>query len=455
MPAETTVHPERLAALAAEEQRTYAARTPRSRALLARGAAVMPGGVPMAWMRGLFRHDPVVPLRGDGAYFTDVDGNTYCDFNLADLSQTAGHGQAEIAAAIAEQGHRGTQFLLPNEAAIVVSEALREMFGLPFWQYTLSASGANAEAIRLARLATGRDMLLLLDGKYHGHIDDTLVKPGPHGAVAEVKGLRDDAGARAAIVPFNDLEAIEAVLRGGQVALLLMEPALTNCSLVLPDPGYLGGVRRLCDQYGTLLCFDETHTMQLRYGGFTREAAVTPDILTTGKGLGSGIPLGAYGLTAPLARVVEDNLDVDIAEVRGLGTGGTLYGNPLSLVAAATMLRHVLTPDGFARIAALGAMLADGIDDICARHGLPWRAFRCGPRSGFCAAPTAPRNAAEAIAALDPELVDTRRLFLANRGIWDAVISAGPQVGFAHRPVDVSAYLTAAEEFVDRVTVTI
>jgi len=447
----TSIDRRRLADVATREAALFSERTSRSRDWLIRSRQSMPNGVPMAWMQGLYRHIPPVASRGQGSWFEDLDGNRYIDFNLCDLSLTVGYNNALIGEALRKQLALGTQFLLPTTPAVAASEGLTKVFGLPFWQFTLSASGANAEAIRLARLATGRERILLLEGKYHGHIDETLVKADDHGTVPELKGLPRHIGRNSTVVPFNDINAVRTALSNGDVALLLAEPALTNCTLVLPEDGYLKDLREATTQAGTLLCFDETHTVQFDYGGFTRASGVTPDLLTVGKGLGTGIAFGAYGMTKELARLCEANLDVDVHEDRGLAIGGTVYANPLSLTAAATGLEQLLTRENYARVSILGARLADGIDAICKRHRLPWRAFRYGPRSGFCGALEFPRNLEEAIDASDLDIIDARKLYMANRGLWDAMASAGPQVGFAHSIQDVDRYVEVAADFIEEI----
>lgn len=436
-----------LEALASTEAESFRARTPKSIAMLDSARTVMPNAVPMAWMQGLYRHHPIFAAHGEGAGFHDIDGNFYTDFNLCDLSLTVGFAHPAIISAVVAQAGKGAQFLLPGEDAIHVSQQLAAMTGLPFWQYTLSASGANAEVIRLARLATGREKILMFDGKYHGHVDDTLVKCDGDATKAELLGLPKSLAAKAVIVPFNDAEALEKALANHDIALVLAEPALSNCSLVLPEPGFLEDMRRLTLAAGTLLCFDEAHTFQFAFGGLTRATGVTPDLITIGKGLGTGIPLGAYGMTPALAKLCEDKLDADVNIDRGLATGGTIYANPISLAAARAALDQVLTPEGFARIEALGARMADGIDRICRDLGLPWRAFRYGPRTGFCLAESWPTTAQEAFDTIDVELIDARRLYMANRGAWEAMAHAGPQVGFAHSEADIDLYLNLAEDF--------
>jgi glutamate-1-semialdehyde 2,1-aminomutase len=444
--AASTIDRKRLAAVRAREQEAFDGRTERSAELAQRARHHLPDGVPMAWMAGLYDHRPLYVAHGDGCRFTDVDGNNYLDFNQADLSATCGFAPPAVLDAIADRAARGLQFLLPVEEGIEAAELLAERYGLPAWQFTLSASGANAEAIRLARHVTGREVVVVFGGHYHGHLDDMLVTGDEHHGEPELLGVNPRAAADTRVVPFNDADALERVLAAGDVAAVITEPALTNVGVVLPGDGFFERVRALTRAHEALLILDETHTQTLAYGGMTRAWGLEPDVVTLGKSLGGGVPIGAYGMTAPLRDHMERHLDAYGRRV-GLATGGTTYANPLSLAAAVAVLRAVQTPEAFERTAALGAQHADGIEAAAARHGLPWRAHRLGGRSGYCLEPELPRDAAEAERSIDFELVDTRRLHMANRGVWEAIASAGPAVSFAHDAADVDEYLDALGAF--------
>ncbi|HYI19450.1 MAG TPA: transaminase [Solirubrobacteraceae bacterium] len=440
----------RLEALHAREAAVFTARTARSAAHLDRAREHMPDGVPMAWMAGLYDHRPVVVAHGAGCRFSDLDGNAYLDFNQADLSATCGFAPQPVLDAIAERAARGLQFLLPVEEALDAARLLAERYPLPAWQFTLSASGANQEAIRLARHATGRELIVVFGGHYHGHLDDTLVEGDEAGARPGNLGLNSRAAADTRLVPFNDAATLERVLARGGVAAVITEPALTNVGVVAPDPGFHASVRELTREHGALLILDETHTQTAAHGGCTGAWGLEPDVITLGKSLGGGIPVGAYGMTAGLRDHLERHRDAH-GRVAGIATGGTTYANPLSLAAVVATLTYVQTPEAFERTAALGALLADGIEAAAARHGLPWRAHRLGGRSGYCLEPDLPRTADDALRSLDERLIDARRLYMANRGIWEAIASAGPAVSFAHEEADVDEYLTVLEGFLDEV----
>ncbi len=445
-----TLSTARLATTRRREDADFLARTPKSGSMRVRAAAHLPNAVPMAWMAGLYRTPTIYCESGAGATFCDIDGNEYLDFNVADLSMSGGFGPPPIVAAVCAQIERGAHFLLPTPDAVAVAERLAELVGLPFWQATLSATGANTEVLRIARIATGRERIIVFGGHYHGHLEETLVKAVDGVVGAEVAGLAKHAGAATRILPFNDLGALERELRSGEVALVLTEPALSNCNVVLPDEGFLAGARELTAKYGTLLCLDEAHTFQFAYGGLTRAWGLEADFVVLGKGLGTGIPFGLYGMSAALGELCARHLDVDIGP-RGIGTGGTLYASAITFAVARAALTHLLRTDDYARITDLGRRLADGLERLFAQHRLPWRAFRLGPRSGYCLQPTLPRNGEEAARSIDVDFIDTRRVYFANRGIWDAVASAGPQVSLAHTEADIDRYLKVAGEFLAEV----
>jgi glutamate-1-semialdehyde 2,1-aminomutase len=443
----------RFSALLEAETDQFHRNRPKSAALLERARKVMPDGVPMAWMVGLYDHLPPFFTGGQGARFTDADGHSYIDFNLCDLSNTVGYGDTPPAHAVARAAMRGPQALLPTTASITLAERLAERTGMPFWQHTVSASSANTEVFRIASVMTAKPKVVMFHGGYHGHIDQTMVGPDSEGkAEAYSLGPAPNLTRDTIPLPFNDLDALRRALAPQDVAVVIAEPAMTNCGLVLPDPGFLEEACRLSRAAGAIFVLDEAHTWQMAYGGFVRQMRLDCDVVTLGKGLGSGVALGLYGMTAPIAAWLAAHHDGSASDEMGIATGGTLYGNPLSTAAALSMLEDVQTEPAYARIARLGTRLSDGIDAMISDHGLPWRAFRYGPRSGFCLTPDLPRNVVEAFASMHRPFNAARRVFMANRGIWDAIYSAGPQVGFAHDEADIDRYLSVASDFLDHVT---
>ncbi len=437
----------KMAALAARETVLFRDRRGASLALLERARKSMPHGVPMPWMRALYAHEPFFVASGSGATFTDIDGNDYVDMNVVDMAMILGFAPRHVVEAVAGAAAKGAHFLLPGPDAVAISEMLAERTGVPYWQYTLSASGANVEAIRLARVATGRDQIVIFDGKYHGHVDETMVSRNADGQRDDAAGFAPGATRSTRVLPFNDIDALRRELVTGRVACVLVEPALTNCTLLLPEPGYLDAVRDIATATGTLLIHDEAHTFLLAYGGLTRQWNLAPDIITFGKGLGTAIPFGAYGVSTELAAVLDSTLDVGLPGRPGLAAGGTTFANNIALAAARAALERYLTPEGYERAARLGDRLADGIDRAAARHGLPWKAHRLNARSGYCLFPQWPRTAEEALASIDQEFIDSRRLFMANRGFWDAISSAGPCVSFAHEPAHIDGYLDVLDAY--------
>ena len=424
----------RIDELHAREVARFREGLPGTLAMIARARAHMPNGTPMAWMAS--DHDQVVYVdHGHGPGFTDVDGFAYLDFNASDMAMFCGHANPAIVAAVAAQAARSTQFLLPTEASVEVAEELARRYPVPQWQFTLSATQANTEAIRLARAVTGREVIVLFQGHYHGHFEEGLVDLQDGRAIPVQRGLAKGVTGRVRIAQFNDPGTVRAALEPGDVALVLTEPAMTNSiHLLLPEPGWHEDLRRLTRQYGTLLGIDETHTHVVGPGGATGMWQLDPDMVTIGKAVAGGLPMGAYGVTAELG----EQLDA----ARNVATGGTLFGNPLSAAAAQAALTQVLVPSAYQHASALGSQLADGIESAIGSAGLPWTVIRLGPRSGQWYGP-APRTGAEAYALTDGQLTRLVRIWLANRGVWEALPGAGPTVPVPATRADVNRYIEA------------
>jgi glutamate-1-semialdehyde 2,1-aminomutase len=414
----------------------------------------MPNGVPMAWFRGSYHHLPMWVAEGKGARFTDVDGHTYSDFNIADMSMFCGYAPEPLVRAVSERMTRGNQFLLPTEDALVVSEELASRYSLPKWQYTLSASQANTEATRVARAFTGRDKVLMFDGKYHGHFDDALVELDANGSVIpEERGLPRDVVAHTRLVPFNDVEALTHALEPRDVAIVLTEPAMTNnYGLILPNEGFHDSLRRITRETGTLLALDETHTQVVGPGGLTAMWSLEPDVVTSGKSIAGGVPFGAYGMTGEVAETLTQRKGPDGERSDLLATGGTLFANALSMAAARATMLEILTPDAYSSTQRLGAKLADGMRATVKRAGLPWHIHHLGPRSGYTFAATPPRNAREAQASKDDLLTRLIRIWLANRSVWEAIVGAGPVVPVPAQDEDVDTYLAAWKTLLEALT---
>jgi glutamate-1-semialdehyde aminotransferase len=427
------------------ERDRFVAERPQTQALHERAMRSMPSGVPMQWFHETEDHPLIYAAEGRGAYLTDVDGHHYLDMNIADMSMFCGYAPEPVVRAVSERVARGTQFMLPSEESVWVAEELARRWGLPKWQFTLSASQANTELLRVARVATGRDVVLLFDGRYHGHFDEGLVTVRDGRPVFEEAGPPREALKRVRMVPFNDADAAREALAPRDVAVVLTEPAMTNNQgLIQPVEGFHDALRAAATETGTLLAFDETHTLVSGPGGLVRRWGLQADMVSAGKSIAGGIPLGAWGMTEPLAAIVEAGHDGTT-----LALGGTLFGNPLSMAASRAALEEVLTDEAYERTAELGARLADGLEVAISRAGLPWTVHRMFARSGVSFAPKPPRNAEEARRIKDPQFTALWRLFLANRGMWEAIPGAGPTVSVPCTAEDVDRYCAVVGELLD------
>jgi glutamate-1-semialdehyde 2,1-aminomutase len=426
---------ERIRTLHEREVRTFRDARPRTMALLRRGAEHMPNGTPMAWMV-TDNEVPVYVDRGSGPRFTDVDGHDYVDLNASDMAMFCGHAHPAIVRAVQERAARSTMFLLPTEESIVVAEELARRYpAQTHWQFTLSASQANTEAIRLARAVTGREVVVLFEGHYHGHFEENLIDLQDGRAAPVQRGLSKAVTGRVRISQFNDAEGLAEALRPDDVAIVLTEPALTNnVHFVPPEPGWHDALRAQTREHGTVLAYDETHTHVVGPGGATGLWGLDPDVITIGKAVAGGLPMGAYGVTPRLA--------VELDAAKNVATGGTLFGNPLSAAGAVAALTQVLTPEAYEHTAALGGQLADGIEGAIGDAGLPWTVYRFGPRAGQWYGPR-PRTGADAYAVTDMELTRLLRIWMANRGVWEALPGAGPTVPVPATEADVHRYLQA------------
>jgi glutamate-1-semialdehyde 2,1-aminomutase len=413
----STVDRVRLADLAAREERRFGETHPRSRELFERAGRSLLAGVPMHWMTEWAGAFPVFVSEASGARFVDVDGNEYVDLCLGDTGAMTGHAPAAAADAVSDQVRRGTTLMLPTEDAIWVAEEMGRRFGLPFWQFALTATDANRFTIRLARAATGRTKVLVHNWCYHGSVDESfaVLADGEVEARPYNIGPPVDPSQTTRVVEINDLEGLERELAHGDVACCLFEPALTNVGIVLPEPGYHEGVRELTRRYGALLVIDETHCICAGPGGYTGAHRLKPDFVTIGKPLASGVPAAAYGMSEETARRVIGALPGGPVDVGGIG--GTLAGNALSLRAMRATLEHVLTAEAFARMIPLAERFTDGVEAAIDRHGLAWYITRLGCRAEYGFQRERPRTGGEAAASMDHELDRFMHLYALNRGV--------------------------------------
>ncbi|HXW96285.1 MAG TPA: aspartate aminotransferase family protein [Gemmatimonadales bacterium] len=412
-----TIDRVRLASRYSHELERFAASHPRSHALFQRAQRNLLEGVPMHWMAKWAGGFPIFVVEGQGAHFTDADGHRYIDLCLGDTGAMTGHAPTAAVAAVARQAARGFTFMLPSEDHLWVAEELARRFGLPVWQFAMTATDANRFAIRLARLLTGRPKILVYNWCYHGTVDETFATL-VHGSVrprAGNLGPPIDPALTTRVVEFNDLPGLEAALAHGDVACVLAEPVMTNIGIIHPEPGYHAALRELTRRYGTLLIIDETHTICVGPGGYTAAHGLTPDLLTIGKPIGGGVPGAAYGFSREVAERLAGR--IGLADCDTGGIGGTLAGNALGLAAMRATLAEVLTAEAFARTIPLAERFQAGVEEVIAEFGLPWIVKRLGCRAEYWFRPEPPRNGAEAAAAVDPELDRFMHLFALNRGI--------------------------------------
>lgn len=411
--------PNRLANLIARERALYIELHPKSQAAF-EAADNLFGRVPMTWMNKWSGGFPLYLDSAHGNRIKDIDGNEIIDFALGDTGAMTGHSPAETVEAVRNRLENlgGITTMLPTVDAQWVGAELTRRFGLPLWSFTLSATDANRWAIRLARLATGRQKILVFAYAYHGSVDETFAVPDENGKAVSRPGnvappVPLDLTTR--VVEFNDIEAVRRELANGDVAAVLTEPAMTNIGIVLPQPGFMEELRKACDETGTLLMIDETHTISVGPGGATKAWGLKPDIFIIGKAIGGGIPSGTYGITESLARKITAHEEADIVDVGGVG--GTLAGNALSTTAMRATLESVLTDESWPRMIELATAFRQGVEEVIAETNLPWTCTQLGARAEYRFTNPAPINGTESAKAADADLEEYFHLYTANRGV--------------------------------------
>jgi glutamate-1-semialdehyde 2,1-aminomutase len=415
-----TVDRARLLELTAAERITFAREHPRSAELFERAKASLLEGVPMPWMVRWAGPYPIYVETASGASFRCVDGHDYVDFCLGDTGAMAGHGPAATIAAVERQMRRGITHMLPTEDAAWVGEELTRRFGLPSWQFALSATDANRWSLRIARHITGRSKVVVHDHCYHGSVDEAIAMLAEDGSgqVVPVRGNvgpQVDVAETTRVVEFNDVAGLEAALADGDVAAVLVEPALTNVGIVLPEPGYLEAMREITRRTGTILINDETHTICAGPGGATGAWDLHPDMVVIGKTIGGGIPVAAYGFSEAVAGRVAGAIPREDSDVGGIG--GTLAAYALSLAATRATLGEVLTAEAFGRMIPLAERWEAGVNGVLAAHRVPWHVTRLGARAEYHFMPEPPRTGAEQWANSDTELEEFLHLWAMNRRV--------------------------------------
>lgn len=398
------------------EQELFVSRHPRSQELSKRAHERLLSGVPMPWMVRWPGPFPLFIDTAEGSSFVDVDGHSYVDFCLGDTGAMTGHALAQVADAISATARKGITTMLPNDDGIWVAEELTRRFGMAKWQFAMTATDANRFVLRYARALTGRPKIAVMDWCYHGTVDETLVIRNDEGVTVSRPGALGppvDPQLTSVSVPFNDLDELERVLSFKDVACVLMEPALTNIGIVLPDDGYLDEVRRITRTHGVYLIIDETHTICAGPGGCTKAWSLEPDFFVIGKPIGGGMPAAVYGMSEEVARRIEESLSADDIDVSGVG--GTLTGNALALAAVRATLSSTLREQDYDVMIPLATLWAQGVQSVIDEFSLDWHVQQLGCRAEYWFCPP-PRNGAEAAKNIDHALDAYLHLYALNRG---------------------------------------
>ncbi len=405
-----------IAAMRADEEARFVAANPGSAAAAKARARHWHQGVPFHWMRDWPSPFPLVAAKAEGATLTTIDGQVLDDFCLGDTAAMFGHSPPPLARALAEQAGRGLGYMLPVDAVDRVGALLADRFGLPCWQVTTTASEANRAVIRWARAITGRSKILIFNGCYHGAVDDVFVDL--RGGVPETRqslvGQVYDITRHTVAIEFNDFNGLAAALAREDIACILAEPVMTNVGMVLPQPGFLEEMRRLTQAHGTLLIWDETHTISSGWAGHSGTYGPAGDMMVIGKSIGGGVPCAVYGFTDDVAQAMIKARSKLPPGHSGIGT--TLSANALSITAMEAMLGEVMTREAYAHMLRVAVELVDGLNNLIGRHSLPWHVTSVGARVELICTPVPPRNGSGARAAMDHELEGLLHLMLTNRG---------------------------------------
>jgi glutamate-1-semialdehyde 2,1-aminomutase len=456
--APATIDRQRIKELTEREVSRLNESTPGSASMFERANKVLSAGVASSYQ--LREPWPIYFTHGEGQYCYDVDGNRRIDFHNGFGSMVQGHAHPAISRAVTERLSKGTHFAVPTEDAVVVAEELARRWGLPQWRYVNSGSEATMDAIRIARGYTGRDTIVKIFGSYHGHHDGVMVSIGvPYEQIGDrfnLTPLRYGAGIPQAVVeltipvPFNDIEAMEARIdalerEGRKPACVIMEAAMMNLGVVLPEPGYLEDVRELTRQRGIVLIFDEVKTgICIAAGGATERFGVTPDMVTLAKALGGGLPSGAIGGTEQVMEVVRDGTVYQV---------GTYNGNPLVMAAARANLLEVMTPDAYAHLDALNDRIVSRCQAVVDEYNLPGYAIGVASKGCVTFSPVKVVDYETFKEYQDVELCDLAWLWNMNRGIF---MTPGREeewtLSIRHTEEDVDHFAAVFEELAQALT---
>jgi glutamate-1-semialdehyde 2,1-aminomutase len=451
-PARVELDRTRIRELTEREQTRLDERTPGSREMYERARRTLVGGVASSYQ--LRDPWPIYLSHGQGPRVWDVDGNEMLDFHNGFGSMVQGHAHPAIEEAVKQRLPLGTHFAVPTEDALVVAEELARRFGLPKWRYTNSGSEATMDAIRIARAFTGRDTIVKIFGSYHGHHDYVMVSIGvPYERIGPREnyesqtygeGIPQVVADMTIAVPFNDAGAMERRIErlideGRKPACVIMEAAMMNLGVVLPEPGYLEAVRELTRRHGIVLIFDEVKTgLCIAAGGATERFGVEPDMVTLAKTLGGGLPSGAIGATEEVFEVVEAERVYQV---------GTYNGNPLTMAASCASLTEVLTSEAYEHLDALNERILGGCSGVIDRYGLPGYAVGVGAKGCVTFSPDKIVDYETFKANQDGELNDLAWLYNMNRGVF---MTPGREeewtLSVTHSLEDCDAFVAAFEE---------
>jgi glutamate-1-semialdehyde 2,1-aminomutase len=390
--------------------------------------------------------------RGQGNRIWDIDGNEYVDFHLGYGAMVAGHAHPRIVEAIQKAAARGTHFAQPTKDLDVIGENLADRFELPLWRFANSGTEATLEAIRLMRANTGRDMIVKIEGSYHGHHDSimfsvapdrTEIGPREHPVtVHQAMGIPQAFADLVRVVPFNDLaEATRAFDENpGKIAGLIIEPAMMNCGVILPEPGYLQGLKDLCHANGAYLAFDEVKTgATLAYGGAVEAFGVVPDVVCLAKAIGGGTPCGAIGSTEDLyGPVIRGEYDM----------AGTFNGNPLTMAASRATLTEVLTPEVYEDFNRIDKAMKDGLQSVIEKHALPCYVSGLGAKGSVIYSKQPVREYRDAV-GIDERISYLAWIYQQNRGVFKSPWTKQETwtLSVFHTEDDAARYVANFEEF--------
>ncbi|WP_040604106.1 transaminase [Sagittula stellata] len=407
----------RARAMAEGEAGLYASRRPQSKAMFDNPEPGFYDQVPQYWMRDWPMPFPFAVAGASGSILTDIDGNELVDFCLGDTGAMFGHAPRPIVDALSRSAQRGLTTMLPSGEAAEVGKLLSDRFGPFVFQIATTASDANRFAIRVARAVTGRKKVLVFDGCYHGAVDETLVdfEDGRTVARKNLLGQAVDVTTTTVSIPFNDVAALEAALETHEIAVVLAEPVMTNCGMILPDDGYLQTLRALTRASGTLLHIDETHTISTGLGGYTAVHGLDPDIFVVGKPVGGGVPVAIWGMSRKVAQALSE-IRAGMSGIGHSGIGTTLSGSTLQIACLRACLSEVMTAEAYATMSRHADRLEHGFTDAIRAAGLPWHISRVGARLEIVFSAKPVRNAEESRAAAIDDIQHALHIGLLNQG---------------------------------------